>query len=108
MNRRIVWFGKVVSCRPDFFQNEPFRENFEGFLFSGMRVAPSSAQFKTHDFQDSTLRVIGGKPLPAKRLRKFKHFGSELCRFVVVWAVLKDVLKMLRFRFHLENECLTE
>jgi hypothetical protein len=39
---------------------------------------------QTHDIEDSTLCiVVGGKPLLAKCLRKFKYFGRQFRRFVV-------------------------
>jgi hypothetical protein len=49
----------------------------------GAKSCAVEAAVQTDDFEDTTFcRVVGGKPLLTKGLRKFKHFGRQLGRFV--------------------------
>jgi len=69
---------------PTFFGNEPFGQNVEGLSYFRDKSYAVECAVQTHDFEDPTLCVVvGGKPLLAKRLRKFKHFGRQLGVFVV-------------------------
>ena len=59
-----------------FLRKKPFDENVERRSHCGDKSCAVERAVQTHDFEDSTLCiVVGGKPLLAKRLRKFKQIG---------------------------------
>ncbi len=100
----------IAVLSPRLFSKKPFCQNSKGSLISGTECAVERA-VQTHDFEDSTLRVIiGGKPLLAKRLRKFKHlrrncpyerlvifpFARFILRAVSISTILAKKLSYLR------------
>ena len=88
-SRGAFWFRPYPQSRTQFksnrrdyvFERSPSAITSKGFLIARTRCPSSGRQFKN---TISTLcSVVGGKPLAAKRLRKFKKFRRQLGRFGV-------------------------
>ncbi len=75
LNSSMRIFRKFKSRPPDFFQKQALRrERRRAFSLLGQELRRRARNSK-HDFEDAALRgILGGKPLIAKGLRKFKNF----------------------------------
>jgi hypothetical protein len=72
---------------PTVFQNEPFGENVEGLSHLWDESYAVERPVQTDDFQKQTLfGDIRRKPFARQRLRKFKHFHSQIGPFRLLTA----------------------